>query len=180
MSVRDGFDIVVVGGGHAGCEAAFAAARLGARVCLATLKETTIGALSCNPAIGGVGKGQLAREIDALGGVMGRVADETAVHYRMLNTSKGEAVRSLRAQVDKEAYSAAMRRRIAAEPGISVLEGAVEDLVVEGGRVAGVVLADGSRVPARWTILTNGTFLRGLMHTGEAKSAGGRIGEGTV
>ncbi len=176
----DRFDIVVVGGGHAGCEAALAAARMGSKVCLATLREDTIGALSCNPAVGGIGKGQLAREIDALGGVMGRITDETAVHYRMLNTSKGEAVRSLRAQVDKELYSQVMRRRIGATENITVLEAAVEDLVVEGERVTGVVLEDGSRVPARWVILTNGTFLRGLMHTGEEKRTGGRIGEGSV
>jgi len=174
------FDILVVGGGHAGCEAALVAARLGASVALATLSERTIGALSCNPAVGGIGKGQLAREIDALGGAMGLVTDETAVHYRMLNTSKGEAVRSLRAQVDKELYSGAMRRRIASTAGLTVIEGAVEDLIVEAGRAAGAVLAGGARIPARWVILTNGTFLRGLMHTGEVKRTGGRIGEGAV
>lgn len=174
------FDVIVVGGGHAGCEAAIAAARSGVRVALATLKEGTIGALSCNPAVGGIGKGQLARELDALGGVMARITDETAVHYRMLNTSKGEAVHSLRAQVDKDLYSEAMRKLIAATPGLTVVEGAVEGLMVSDGRAAGVTLADGSEVPSRWVILTNGTFLRGLMHTGEAKSAGGRIGEGAV
>lgn len=174
------FDIVVVGGGHAGCEAALAAARMGASVCLATLREDTIGALSCNPAVGGLGKGQLARELDALGGAMARVTDETAVHYRMLNTSKGEAVRSLRAQVDKDLYSRAVRRTIAGQERLTVLEGAVEDLMLEGGRIAGVRLADGSAVRARRVILTNGTFLRGLMHTGEEKRTGGRIGEGSI
>ncbi|MGA1203414.1 MAG: tRNA uridine-5-carboxymethylaminomethyl(34) synthesis enzyme MnmG [Planctomycetota bacterium] len=182
MATRDPdiFDLVVVGGGHAGCEAALAAARLGRRVALATLREETIGALSCNPAVGGIGKGQLARELDALGGAMARITDETAVHYRMLNTSKGEAVRSLRAQVDKELYSRAMRRLIASTPGVTVIEGSVEGLRIEAGRAAGVRLGDGSEVRSRWVILTNGTFLRGLMHTGEAKQEGGRIGEGAI
>lgn len=174
------YDIVVVGGGHAGCEAALAAARMGASVCLATLRADTVGALSCNPAMGGVGKGQIVREIDALGGAMGRLTDATAIQYRMLNTSKGEAVRALRAQVDKEQYSQAMQAHVATVPGLDVLEGCVDDLQVTAGRVAGVVLADGSRVPARAVILTNGTFLRGLMHTGETKASGGRIGEGAV
>ena len=179
-SSRVPFDLIVVGGGHAGCEAAIAAAQLGCRVALATLSESTIGALSCNPAIGGIGKGQLARELDALGGVMAQITDETAVHYRMLNTSKGEAVRSLRAQVDKELYSRAMRRRIASTERLSIVEGAVEGLIVDGERVGGVILGDGSEVRSRWVLLTNGTFLRGLMHTGEAKHEGGRIGEGAV
>ncbi len=174
------FDIVVVGGGHAGCEASLAAARLGARVCLATLRSDTIGALSCNPAMGGVGKGQLVREIDALGGAMGQVTDVTAIQYRTLNTSKGEAVQSLRAQVDKTQYARAMQQRVRATERLSVLEGAVEDLLVRDGRVAGIVLADGSEVSARAVILTNGTFLRGLMHTGEERTEGGRVGEGAI
>ncbi len=173
-------DIVVVGGGHAGCEAALAAAGMGAQVLLVTLREETIGALSCNPAIGGIGKGQLARELDALGGAMAQVTDQAAVHYRMLNTSKGEAVRSLRAQVDKDLYCQAMRRRIAQAERLKVVEGSVEDLIVEEGRAAGVVLADQSKIRSRWVILTNGTFLRGLMHTGEEKRTGGRIGEGSI
>ncbi|MFQ5655618.1 MAG: tRNA uridine-5-carboxymethylaminomethyl(34) synthesis enzyme MnmG, partial [Planctomycetota bacterium] len=142
------------------------------------LRETTIGALSCNPAMGGIGKGQLVREIDALGGAMGQVTDEVAIHYRMLNTSKGEAVRSLRAQVDKELYSQAMRRRVAAAENLRLVEAAVEDLDVARGRLRGVVLADGSRIAASRVILTNGTFLRGLMHTGERKATGGRSGAG--
>lgn len=174
------FHVAVVGGGHAGCEAALAAARLGARVALITLSQETIGALSCNPAVGGVGKGQLVRELDALGGQMGRITDETAMQYRMLNTSKGEAVRSLRAQVDKSLYPAAMQACIAAQPGVSVIEAPAEDLHFRDGRLAGVVLGDGSIVPAERVILTNGTFLRGLMHTGEQKTTGGRVGEGAV
>lgn len=174
------FDIVVVGGGHAGCEASIAAARMGARVALVTLDPNTIGALSCNPAVGGIGKGHLVREIDALGGTMARVTDPTAIQFRMLNTSKGEAVRALRAQVDKDAYCAEMRRVVAGTENLTVVAGSVEDLAVRDGRVAGVVLADGSEVSAARVILTNGTFLRGLMHTGESKSQGGRVGEGAI
>ncbi|MEM7167915.1 MAG: FAD-dependent oxidoreductase, partial [Planctomycetota bacterium] len=131
------YDILVVGGGHAGCEAALAAAGMGARVCLATLSADTVGALSCNPAMGGVGKGQIVREIDALGGAMGRVTDATAIQYRMLNTSKGEAVRALRAQVDKQLYCEAMQRRVAALEALDVVAGCVDDLRLEAGRVVG-------------------------------------------
>ncbi|MEM7262797.1 MAG: tRNA uridine-5-carboxymethylaminomethyl(34) synthesis enzyme MnmG [Planctomycetota bacterium] len=178
--MSDPFDIVIVGGGHAGCEAALAAARMGARVALATLRRDTVGALSCNPAMGGVGKGQLVREIDALGGAMGRLTDRTAIQYRTLNTSKGEAVQSLRAQVDKADYASAMQSTIDATSNLTLIEGAVEDLIVEHDRVSAVVLGDGSHVEARRVILTNGTFLRGLMHTGESQSEGGRVGEGAV
>ncbi|MFN0057440.1 MAG: tRNA uridine-5-carboxymethylaminomethyl(34) synthesis enzyme MnmG [Planctomycetota bacterium] len=171
------FEVIVVGGGHAGCEAALAAARMGASVALISLSRATVGALSCNPAMGGVGKGQLVREIDALGGEMGRATDDTALSYRMLNTSKGEAVQSLRAQVDKVEYPRRMQRALANEPRVVTLENSVEDIRVEAGRVTGVVLFDGSVVNARCVILTNGTFLRGLMHTGERKASGGRIGE---
>ncbi|MDE0960021.1 MAG: tRNA uridine-5-carboxymethylaminomethyl(34) synthesis enzyme MnmG [Planctomycetota bacterium] len=173
-------ELIVVGGGHAGCEAALAAARLGRETILVTLSEITIGALSCNPAIGGIGKGQLTREIDALGGVQARIADVAGLHYRMLNTSKGEAVQSLRAQVDKDVYSREMRRLIAAQPRLRVIEGAVEDIHIVDGVVAGVQLEDGSTVTSRKVILTNGTFLRAVMHVGESQSEGGRIGEGTV
>ncbi|MCA8960528.1 MAG: tRNA uridine-5-carboxymethylaminomethyl(34) synthesis enzyme MnmG, partial [Planctomycetes bacterium] len=185
--MSDPFEVIVVGGGHAGCEAALAAARMGqhraghrVRVALVTLNPGTIGALSCNPAMGGVGKGQLIRELDALGGAMGQVTDHTAIQYRVLNTSKGEAVQSLRAQVDKDAYARAMQARLAATEGLTVIAGSVEGLLIGSGGVRGVVLADGSEVRARRVILTNGTFLRGLMHTGESKTTGGRIGEDAV
>ncbi|MGE4603214.1 MAG: tRNA uridine-5-carboxymethylaminomethyl(34) synthesis enzyme MnmG, partial [Planctomycetota bacterium] len=173
-------DIIVVGGGHAGCEAALAAARMGRETILVTLKENTIAALSCNPAIGGVGKGQLTREIDALGGVQGLVTDLAGIHYRMLNTSKGEAVQSLRAQVDKDEYSKEMRALIAKQPRLRVWEGSVEDIHLAGERAGGVKLGDGSVLRSRRVILTNGTFLRAVMHVGENISEGGRVGEGSV
>jgi len=173
-------DVIVVGGGHAGCEAALVCARMGWDTILATLTEDTIGALSCNPAMGGVGKGQLTREIDALGGVQAVVTDQAGLHYRMLNTSKGEAVQSLRAQVDKDLYSGSMRAIIAAQPRLRVVEGSVEDLHIEDSRAAGVVLEDGSVIRSRKVILTNGTFLRAVMHTGDSRSEGGRVGEGAV
>ncbi|NRA74634.1 MAG: FAD-dependent oxidoreductase, partial [Planctomycetes bacterium] len=165
-------DVIVVGGGHAGCEAALAAARMGRETILVTLEEKTIAALSCNPAIGGLGKGQLTREIDALGGVQGIVTDRAGIHYRMLNTSKGEAVQSLRAQVDKDEYSQEMRLLIANQTHLRVLEGSVEDIHLEGQRAAGVKLGDGSVVRSRRVILTNGTFLRAVMHVGENVSEG--------
>ncbi len=173
-------EVVVVGGGHAGCEAALATARMGRETLLVTLSEDTIGTLSCNPAIGGIGKGQLTREIDALGGAQGCITDLAGLHYRMLNTSKGEAVQSLRAQVDKDQYSTQMRNLIARQPHLRVLAGSVEDIHIEAGSVAGVKLADGSIVGARKVILTNGTFLRAVMHVGESISEGGRVGEGAV
>ncbi|MEC9475981.1 MAG: tRNA uridine-5-carboxymethylaminomethyl(34) synthesis enzyme MnmG [Planctomycetota bacterium] len=172
--------VVVVGGGHAGCEAALASARMGQETVLVTLEEQTIGALSCNPAIGGVGKGQLTREIDALGGAQGIVTDLSGIHYRMLNTSKGEAVQSLRAQVDKELYSRQMRHVIENQSQLRVFEGSVEDIHVEGDRAAGVKLADGSVLRSSRVILTNGTFLRAVMHVGDNISEGGRAGEGSV
>ncbi len=174
------FDIIVVGGGHAGCEAAIACARMGFGTALVTLSEKTIGALSCNPAIGGVGKGQLTREIDALGGVQAHVSDLAGLHYRMLNTSKGEAVRSLRAQVDKEIYSREMRNRMSLQERLRVVEGSVEDIHVDGIRVGGVRLEDGSVIRSHKVILTNGTFLGAVMHTGEEVTSGGRVGEGAV
>jgi len=171
------FDVIVVGGGHAGCEAAAAAARMGARTALLTHSAATIGEMSCNPAIGGLGKGHLVREIDALDGLMGRVADAAGIQFRMLNRSKGPAVQGPRAQADRKLYRQAMRAAIAATPGLEVVEGAAEDLTVANGRAEGVVLADGRVLRAGAVVLTTGTFLNGLIHMGEVKIPAGRIGE---
>ncbi len=170
-------DVIVVGGGHAGCEAAAAAARMGAACALITHDPARIGEMSCNPAIGGVGKGHLVREVDALDGLMGRVADMAAIHYRLLNRSRGPAVRGPRAQMDRGIYRAAMRRAIAEQENLTVIAAEVADLVVEGGRVRGVVLADGERVLARAVVLTTGTFLDGRIHLGEKSWPAGRMGD---
>jgi len=171
------FDIVVVGGGHAGCEAALAAARLGARTALLTIRAETIAQMSCNPAIGGLAKGQIVREIDALGGQMARTADATAIQYRLLNRSKGPAVRSPRAQCDRLAYALAMQEALRRQPGLAVLEEVVSDIEVRGGRVAGVRCESGRTCAARAVILTTGTFLRGVLHVGPKMWPGGRLGE---
>ena len=171
------FDVIVVGGGHAGCEAAAAAARMGARTALVTHRFATIGEMSCNPAIGGLGKGHLVREIDALDGLMGRVADAAGIQFRLLNRSKGPAVQGPRAQADRKLYRCAMQAAIGATAGLEVIEAAVEDLVVEGGRVGGIILADGSATRAGAVVLTTGTFLRGLIHRGEETTPAGRHGE---
>jgi tRNA uridine 5-carboxymethylaminomethyl modification enzyme len=171
------YDIVVVGAGHAGCEAAAAAARLGRRIALVTLRLDRIAALSCNPAIGGLGKGHLVREIDALGGLMGRVADATTIQFRRLNTRRGLAVQASRAQVDIQRYPATMATRLAEIPGLELLEGEVTGLLTQHGRVAGVRLADGQRLEARAVILTTGTFLAAVMHCGERRETGGRVGD---
>ncbi len=171
------YDVIVIGGGHAGCEAAAAAARLGARALLLTHKLDTIGAMSCNPAIGGLGKGHLVREIDALDGLMGRVTDRAGIQFRVLNRSKGPAVRGPRAQTDRKLYRQAMQQALAAQEGLEVRAQAVEDLVVEGDRVTGVVSKSGERIPCGAVVLTTGTFLRGLIHIGEEKVAAGRLGE---
>ena len=171
------FDVIVVGGGHAGCEAAAAAARMGARTALVTHRFATIGEMSCNPAIGGLGKGHLVREIDALDGLMGRVADAAGIQFRLLNRSKGPAVQGPRAQADRKLYRAAMQAAIRATPNLDVIEGAVEDLLVEDGAVAGIVTADGRSVHAGAVVLTTGTFLGGLIHRGEEKTPAGRHGE---
>jgi tRNA uridine 5-carboxymethylaminomethyl modification enzyme len=172
-----GFDVIVIGGGHAGCEAASAAARMGARTALVTHRFATIGEMSCNPAIGGLGKGHLVREIDALDGLMGRVADAAGIQFRVLNRSKGPAVQGPRAQADRKLYRQAMQAAIVATPGLEVIEAAVEDLIVDGARVTGIVTADGQRLAARAVVLTTGTFLRGLIHIGEKKIPAGRINE---
>jgi tRNA uridine 5-carboxymethylaminomethyl modification enzyme len=174
------FDIVVVGAGHAGCEAALAAARLGARTALLTMNLDTIGQMSCNPAIGGVAKGQIVREIDALGGEMGRVIDETGIQFRMLNRTKGPAMHSPRAQADKKAYQFSMKRRIEEQVNLSVRQEIVERLESERGRLCGIRVRGDAVYRARAVVLTTGTFLQAIMHTGEAKTAGGRAGEGTT
>ncbi|HEY1722606.1 MAG TPA: tRNA uridine-5-carboxymethylaminomethyl(34) synthesis enzyme MnmG [Magnetospirillaceae bacterium] len=172
-----GFDVIVVGGGHAGCEAAAAAARLGAKTMLLTQKRDTIGAMSCNPSIGGLAKGQLVREIDALDGLMGRVADAGGIQFRMLNASKGPAVRGPRAQADRKLYKRAMAEALAATANLSVMEGSAEDLVVEQGRVSAVVLGTGETISTGAVVLTTGTFLSGLIHIGEIKIPAGRMGD---
>jgi len=171
------FDVIVIGGGHAGCEAAGAAARMGARTALVTHRFATIGEMSCNPAIGGLGKGHLVREVDALDGLMGRVADEAGIQFRVLNKSKGPAVQGPRAQADRKLYRKAMQAAICATPNLEVIEAAVEDLTVDGNRVSGVLTADGRRFAAGAVVLTTGTFLRGLIHIGETKIPAGRMGE---
>jgi len=171
------FDILVVGAGHAGCEAASAAARLGARTALLTISAQRVAQMSCNPAIGGLAKGQIVREIDALGGLMARAADSTAIQYRLLNRSKGPAVRSPRAQCDRQAYVRAMRESLARVPNLAVLEETVTDFLLDGGRVAGVRCAGGNVYRARAVVLTTGTFLRGILHRGDKMWPGGRIDE---
>ncbi|MGF1606400.1 MAG: tRNA uridine-5-carboxymethylaminomethyl(34) synthesis enzyme MnmG [Rhodothalassiaceae bacterium] len=177
MSEHFPYDVIVIGGGHAGCEAAAAAARLGARTALVTHRRATIGAMSCNPAIGGLGKGHLVREIDALDGVIGRVADASGIQFRLLNRRKGPAVWGPRCQSDRRLYAQAMQNILATTANLTILEGAVEDLVLTDGRVGGIVLADGARLGAAAVVLTTGTFLRGEIHLGETRIPAGRVGE---
>jgi len=171
------FDVVVVGGGHAGADAAHAAARMGSKTALVTLSVETIGVMSCNPAIGGLGKGHLVREIDALDGLMGRVADYAGIQYRLLNRRKGPAVQGPRAQADRKIYRERMQAEIAATQNLTVIEGEVTDLLMAGPAVAGLVLADGSEIKAGAVILTTGTFLRGVIHIGNVRKEGGRMGD---
>jgi tRNA uridine 5-carboxymethylaminomethyl modification enzyme len=172
--------VLVVGGGHAGLEAAFAARRVGADVCVVTGRIDTIGQTPCNPSVGGVAKGHLVKEIDALGGFMGRAADACAIHGRILNRSKGPAVRSTRVQVDKKLYGEYARRALATTPRIELIEGLVDGFVTEPEntrRIAGVRLRDGSTITADAVVVTTGTFLGGVLHTGESQTPGGRVGE---
>src|SRR3982075_4606701 len=174
---QESFDVIVIGGGHAGCEAATAAARLGARTALVTHRFATVGAMSCNPAIGGLGKGHLVREVDALDGLMGRVADAAGIQFRMLTRRKGPAVRGPRAQADRKLYAAAMQAAIRETANLSVIEGEADELLVSNGRVTGIRLADGRELVAGAVVITTGTFLRGLIHLGEKNWPAGRVGE---
>jgi tRNA uridine 5-carboxymethylaminomethyl modification enzyme len=180
MVCVESFDVIVIGGGHAGCEAAAAAARLGARTALLTHRFATIGAMSCNPAIGGLGKGHLVREVDALDGLMGRVADAGGIQFRMLNRRKGPAVRGPRAQADRALYAAAMQAAIAETANLSVIEGEADELIVSNERVNGIRLVDGRELKAGSVVVTTGTFLRGLIHLGERNWPAGRVGEASA
>src|SRR5947209_2611830 len=176
-AMEKNFDVIVIGGGHAGCEAAAAAARMGARTAVVTHRFATVGAMSCNPAIGGLGKGHLVREIDALDGLMGRVADRGGIQFRVLNRRKGPAVRGPRAQADRKLYAGAMQAAIRETGNLEVLEAEADDLILADGVVVGVRLADGRQYRTRAVVLTTGTFLRGLIHIGERQTPAGRAGE---
>ena len=177
MKQMTSYDVIVVGGGHAGCEAAAAAARFGARTALVTHKVSTIGEMSCNPAIGGLGKGHLVREIDALDGVMGRMADKAGIQFRLLNRSKGPAVRGPRAQIDRKLYREAMQAELSATANLTIIEGGADDLLIEAGTLAGIALVNGETVRAPKIVITTGTFLKGMIHIGDQRIPAGRVGE---
>ncbi len=171
------FDVVVIGGGHAGCEAAYVAARIGAKTALVTIDPHSIGQMSCNPAIGGIAKGHIVREVDALGGVMGKVIDATGIQFRLLNRSRGPAVQSPRAQADRNLYRAEMQRRLSRTNGLSIVEGEAAEIKIKSGAVQSVVLAGGGEIPCRNVVLTTGTFLNGLIHVGKKTFQAGRAGD---
>src|SRR5476649_2295 len=177
MQFPSEFDVIVIGGGHAGTEAALAAARLGCKTLLLTHSIETLGQMSCNPSIGGIGKGHLVREVDALGGAMALATDEAGIQFRTLNSSKGPAVRATRAQADRLLYKQAIRSRLENQPNLTLFQQAVEDLTLEGGRVAGVVTELGIRFSGRAIVLTTGTFLSGRIHVGLSSYQGGRAGD---
>lgn len=174
---QSNFDVIVIGGGHAGCDAAHAAARMGSNTALVTLNEDGIGVMSCNPAIGGLGKGHLVREIDALDGVMGRVADKAGIQFRLLNRRKGPAVQGPRAQSDREIYRSEMLKEMKEQPNLQIVEGEATDFIMEGPSVSGVILADGTELHSKAVVLTTGTFLRGVIHIGDVSKPGGRMGD---
>ena len=177
MSFDEVFDVIVIGGGHAGCEAAAASARLGSSSALVTMNLDLIGQMSCNPAIGGIAKGHLVREIDALGGIMGRVADQTGIHFRLLNRSRGPAVQSPRAQSDRAQYRKEMRFTLENIPELNLRQGTVVDLILNQGQVRGVELLDGRKLGAKAVVIATGTFLNGQIHTGPKNYSAGRAGE---
>src|SRR5262249_39453190 len=175
--MKKSFDVIVIGAGHAGCEAAYIAARIGAQTALITLDLNGMGQMSCNPAIGGIAKGHLVREVDALGGIMGEVIDQTGIQFRLLNRSRGPAVQSPRAQADRNLYRSEMRRRLAATENLELLQVEVAEILFKAGEATGVELADGSVVEGRAVVLTTGTFLNGLVHVGKKTFTAGRAGE---
>src|SRR6188474_42939 len=174
------YDVLVIGAGHAGVEAAMAAARMGCRVGLLTTNCDTVAQMSCNPAIGGVAKGQIVREIDALGGEMGEVIDAAGIQFRMLNRTKGPAMHSPRAQADKKLYQFTLKHTVEAQPNLTLRQEVIETILIESGRVAGVRARGDTLYRAKAVVLTTGTFLQALMHTGEAKTQGGRAGDGSA